>query len=353
MRVYAPILCAGLLVACTDDDSSAETSADGTGAPDETASSTEGATQGAVDETAGDTAGTGSGVELMDVYDLEGDEIFPEGVTWDPVTQSFYVGSVHDGVIRSIAADGTQAMFAPAPGEDWSSSGLKVDAAARRLWVCTGDGMEGGVRGVHVLDLDTAEEITFFDLADIDPDGGCNDLALDAEGRAYVSDPGLSVVHRLALPDAGEIWAEHPDFAQELPGLGLNGLAVTPDQTYLVLAKFITTRLFRIALDDPGDVVDIELSGDEFSGEAAISGADGIIFVGDDLYVVFAESVKRVELADDWSTGVVTHVEVPGAGNGLSTATAADGSAFVVKSEITAWVIRADPELPFQIIRVP
>lgn len=350
MRVFATILGAGLLLGCTDDDSSATDGADETGPSDPTAASTTDET--AADETADDTAGTGAGVELMDVYDLEGDEVYPEGVTWDPVGQAFYVGSVSDGAIRSVAADGTQTMFAPAP-EDWSSAGLKVDAPERRLWVCTGDSLDDGVRGIQVLDLESAEEIHFFDLGDIEAEAGCNDLALDAQGRAYVTDPGLAAVYRLELPDTAEIWAEHPDFAPELLGLGLNGLAVTPDDTHLVLAKFITTRLFRVALDDPADVVDIELSGDDFSGGGAISGADGIIFVGDTLYVVFAELVKRVEFEDDWTTGVVTDVDVPGAGNGLSTATAADGSAFVVKSEITAWVVGGEPSLPFQIIRVP
>jgi hypothetical protein len=51
-------------------------------------------------------------------------------------------------------------------------------------------------------------------------------------------------------------------------------------------------------------------------------------------------------------SGMVTNLEVPGAGNGLSTCTAANGSVYASKSEVTAWVLGQEPELPFQLIRV-
>jgi sugar lactone lactonase YvrE len=159
-------------------------------------------------------------------------------------------------------------------------------------------------------------------------------------------------VHRIELGGAAEAWATHADFAP-VAGLGLNGLAATPDGTYLVLAKFLPATLYRIAFADPTDIVTIELSGDAFVGDGPTSGADGIVFSGDALYVTFAEHVKRVDLEADFAAGTVTDLEVPGAGNGLSTSTDANGSVFAVKSEVTAFVLGQEPELPFQILRVP
>ena len=294
---------------------------------------------------------TGPSGDLLDVYDLKGDELYPEGVAWDPVARAFYVGSLGDGSLHRVDVEsgGEQTMFAAAPKGAWSTSGIKVDADARRLWACTSQTDGGKVQAVWVFDLDTAELLQTFDLAEIADGADCNDLALGPDGRAYVSDPPLGVVHRLEFGGAGEIWATSPSFIPDVPGLGLNGLAVTPDESALIVAKFVPPTLFRIALDD-ATVTKITLTGDLFEGGTAIAGADGIVFVDEALFVVFDDVVKRVELDAGATMGVVSTIETPD--DGLSTATVAEGELYVVKSEVTAFVLGQPPDLPFQLLRV-
>ena len=339
-----------LALACGDDGGSAEGDTSGNGTSTSESTAVVDASTGPDDTGAASSSSTGDD-GLLDVYDLEGDELFPEGVAFDPVGQAFYVGSLSDGSVHRIDADGTQTMAsAGAPG-NWSTAGLKVDPAAGRIWTCSSETDDDMTQAIWVLDLASGDVLELYDLADIADGADCNDVALDADGVAYVSDPPLGTVHRIEVGGAAEAWATHDDFQMEIPGLGLNGLAVTPDAEALIVAKFLSTRLFRIALSDPTDIVEVDLAGTPFTGGTPISGADGIVFSGDALFVTFAEIVKRVDFDAGWASGTVSDIEVPGAGNGLSTAAEANGSVYVVKSEVTAFVLGEPPNLPFQILR--
>jgi len=354
-----------LLGACSGDDggAAAETAAPATAGS--TGSSATAASTGRSTGTAGAGSDGSSGIAdssdgssgepsgYLDVYEISGDEVYPEGIAFDTSGEAFFFGSLSDGAVRRMDVEGNQTDFAAGPPGAWSSRGLKVDARNGRVWVCATE-TRVGTEAVWVLDLATGDVVEVFELADSDPAAGCNDLALDGAGVAYVSDPPLGAVHRITAGGADEIWATDPAWAP-LPGLGLgvNGLAVTPDGNYLIQGMYSPQSLFRVALADGTDITPIDLSGDNFGGATPIAGVDGIVFNDDALFVVFADVVKRVDFDDDWTTGSVTTVEVPDVGDGLSTATVAAGAVYVVKSEVTAFVLGSDPDLPFEIVRVP
>lgn len=355
------------LIACGDDapdetgttdgtsgsEASSGTSSSTTGdsASTSTVTTGSGSSSGDPMTTAVDSSSSSTGDDgLLDVYDLEGDMLYPEGVAYDSIDKAFYVGSLGDGSLHRIEADGAQSEFGAAPRGDWATSGLAVDEDNRRLWACAGQGDGEQPQVIWAYDLDSSDLVETFVLGDIAEGADCNDVTVGPGGVAYVSDPPLGVVHRLEVGGAAEIWASDDRFAPKIAGLGLNGLEVTPDESALILAKFIMPTLFRISLDDPTDITLIELSGDTFTGGSPTSGADGIAFVGDALFVTFDAVVKRVDLDGDAATGVVSTVEVPD--DGLSTAARAEGSLFVVKSEVTTFVLGGRPELPFQILRV-
>lgn len=348
-------------VACGGDDgggapdtsaASETTSApDTSGAPTETTApdTTSADTTTAADTSTG-TDTTGGGVDLLDEYLLDGDDMFPEGVAYDPVSQAFFVGSLTTaGITRVEGLDGAQSVFMPSSETAMSSAGMKVDAAARRLWVCGSDDAESS--RIYVYGIDDGSLIETIELGSLVDMASCNDLALDAEGVAYVTDPRTSSIHRVGLGGDAAVWATDPEFAPELMDLGLNGIAVTPDDTAVIVTKFITKRLLRVAKDDPTDIAEIVLTGEEFAGGALIAGPDGIVFRGDVLYVVFDDVVAEVVLDAAWTAGEVTISTPPTAG--LSTATIAEGEVYAVKSEVTAFALGSAPELPFRIVRVP
>jgi len=329
--------------------STASTSSD-TGDPTTTSATTSAATT-SVDTTGADTTGgsTTGDSGLLDDYPLDGDDMFPEGVAFDPTLRAFFVGSLTTAGITRVDADGTQSVFVASSPTMLGSAGMKVDDAARRLWVCGSNDAE--VSHVYVYDLDDASLVESFDLSALVDTAACNDLALDASGVAYVTDPPSSAIHRLAVGGEASLWATDPEFDPELMDLGLNGIAVTPDGTALVVTKFISKRLLLVAIDDPASIVEIDLGGDSFSGGSLVAGPDGIVFDGDVLYVVFDDVVAQVTFGADWTTGDVAILTPPYAG--LSTATVAFGEVYVVKSEVTAFALGSAPDLPFRVTRVP
>src|SRR6056297_577096 len=124
---------------------------------------------------------------LLSRYILSSDDSVPEGIAFDPVERAFYVTSLQGASIVRVAADGEESIFRPADNRALIG-GAKIDADARRLWVCAQqvDGMDSRV---WVYDL-TSEELTNdFLLGALTTNASCYDLVLDADGVAYVTDP--------------------------------------------------------------------------------------------------------------------------------------------------------------------
>ncbi len=280
---------------------------------------------------------------LQSRYVLSSEDSVPEGIAFDPVERAFYVTSLQGASIVRVAADGTESTFRPADNRA-QIGGAKIDADARRLWVCAQqvDGMDSRV---WVYDL-TSEELTNeFLLGALTTNASCNDLALDADGVAYVTDPANPFIYRLdARTDAGEILASDPLFNDLTgAGLGLNGIAVSPAGDALLVAKFFPAGLLRVSLPDGGTITQVALAGDE------LPSPDGLVFLNEDLYAVSGEAVSRIRPEAGFSSAMVT---VAGQISGLSTATTADDAIYVVKSEVVNFVLGAPLETPFEIFRV-
>jgi hypothetical protein len=95
-------------------------------------------------------------------FTLAGERAFlPEGVTLDPRTGTFYVGSVHQQRIVQVQ-DGIARPFASAEAF-WSVMGMAVDTACNLLWAATSSVAEGndtdsadvGRAAIVALDLTT------------------------------------------------------------------------------------------------------------------------------------------------------------------------------------------------------
>ena len=127
-------------------------------------------------------------------------------------------------------------------------------------------------------------------------------------------------------------------------GLALNGIAVTPDEGYLIVGEVVPGRLYRVSLSDSSDIMQIALTGDDMVF------ADGLVFSGDDLYVMgIVTGASRVLFDTDFSSGnVVQRDQIPQ----ITNATLAEGNVYVIKSEILKAGTTNPPELPFEIFRL-
>lgn len=290
-----------------------------------------------------DSTGDSITQPLLERYVLSSPDSVPEGIAFDPQQRAFYASSLQGGSITRIAADGGESVFREADGKA-ELLGLKVDPVARRLWACV-NSLENSDYRVWVLDLDSGEQAMEYLLAAIASNAACNDLALDNSGAAYVTDPANPNIYRLdPASGEGEVFASDPAFADVTgAGLGLNGIAVTPDQSALVVAKFVPAQLFRVALPAASSIEVVALGGD------TLPSPDGLVFLDKDLYSVSNNAVSKVLFNTAFDSGTVTVREQI---SGLSTATVAEQAVYVIKSDVTNHVLGLPLDLPFEIFEL-
>jgi len=223
--------------------------------------------------------------------------LMPEGIAWDPVHEALLVGSISGGTISGVADDGT---LTPLTSSDnlIASVGLEVDAERNRvLAAASGPNQNGAALGAY--DLETGEELFYTDLSTV-VEGVervfANDVAVDADGNAYVTDSALGVIYRVDVDGNASIFLTDPSFQGQFI---LNGITYHPDG-YLVAVR--NPGLIKIPLDNPQAFSEIEAGGD-------VSGGDGIIFQDADTLIVVSGRqgrVIRVESDDDFASASIT-----------------------------------------------
>lgn len=296
------------------------------------------------------TSSTTTPVVLDDAYVLPDDQ-YPESGSYDAVNHAFLLSSLKYGDVWRVDADGTQGVFYPATGEpDRLTLGVKVDATRRRVWVCSiiNDSAKPG--DVWAIDADSGLLLAEFALGDTYPGASCNDLALDAQGRAYVTDRENPNVYRIDLDALHvSVWATGPLLE---PGVvGMNGIAFTPDGAKLIVTQYLSAKLIAISTAAPSQMAAVQLSGDAFSGGFKVAnGADGIVFHGQHLYVAFGDNVMRVTpTSAAWASATVKAQEI---GTGYTAVTVAEGDLYAIRGHAVSFQFGLSPDLPFQILRV-
>ena len=296
---------------------------------------------------------------LLDPAGPAADAIFPEGIAVDGDT--FYVGSTTDGTVyRGDIDDGVATPFLLG-GEDGRTSaiGMKVDDGT--LFVA------GGATGrVFAYDVETGELTGSWvvDPAPSVPAPGeapenptfLNDIAVTRSGDVYVTDSVRPVLYRIEADDRETDGVETLDpfleFAgtelQYTGGFNVNGIAVSPDDRYLVLAQSSTDSLFRVSLRD-GSVTRIDLGGAPVRG-------DGLVLRGRTLYAVervgAVGSVVEIRLSGRLTEGTVVGRTTDPTFNDPTTAALVRGSLLVVNSQFGERTAGVAPA-PFTVSRIP
>lgn len=275
------------------------------------------------------------------------DDIFPEGIAYDPVTTTFFVGSTTDGTIYRGRLNQSAARAFSEGGA--AAVGLSL---GRVLWVA--GGMTGEAYAVDPISgalLTTfsspAAEATFInDAAAVEDENGL------PSGTAYFTDSARPVLFRAALTgtDTGalEPWldlTETPITYEE--GFDLNGIVSAAHGSYLIVVQSNTGQLFRIDTETKA-VQEIDLSGQ------TVTNGDGLVLSGQTLYVVRNANAEivPVALSEDYLTGTVGAAFAQGAGLLFpTTAARAAGDLLVVNGQLDVQG-GGTPELPFTVSRV-
>jgi sugar lactone lactonase YvrE len=236
----------------------------------------------------------------------------PEGIEYDRANERFLTGSLAEGSIFVIGRDGSVTPFITDASLK-SSVGIEADEARDRLLVANSDRavFQPGNVGqalLNVYSLTTGERLAMVDLAAVigtpsDPPAYfANDVAVDSEGNAYVTDTRMNVIYKVT-PDY-QASVLHRFTALE-GGAALNGIEFHPNGYLLVVAGQL---VFKVPLANPGGTTPVTVA-------EPVPGQDGIVWAADGTLAVVSNSgqqVVKLRSSDDWATaqraGVATLV---------------------------------------------
>lgn len=278
----------------------------------------------------------------------------PEGVSYDLYTNTFFATAIFGGRISRIdGATGAETTFYQETENPFISfAGIKVDLWRRLVWVAATDLVSdpnGPLGYVYVFRLSyNQQQGQLLKKFALPAPFFCNDVAIDLNGNGFLTDSFGATVYRIQYGALWGAWGDAepfatsasflPDFSQ--PGaIGQNGIAVTPNNQYVILAKSVPSKLYRINLNNPYDILEIQFTGDAFGQDPAdpsddikFLAADGLVFLNGKLYVSYHQGVQELSFNANYSVAnVKSTTDVP---SGLSTATVAQGNLYVIDSEV-------------------
>jgi sugar lactone lactonase YvrE len=253
----------------------------------------------------------------------------PEGVAWDPGSQSFFVGTVGTGTIyRATLRDATLRPFITpdaAPPAD-SAVGMKVSGG--KLFVA------GGATGsIYAYEIRTGALLARFETG---PGGFLNDLVVTPRGDVFVTDSFRPMLWHLtaAMVQAGSGTPESINVGPEIaytPGqFNLNGIVARRGGQELILVNSFSRSLFRIDIDrnNPAARTITRIDAPELAG-------DGLLIDQNQLLVVTGNpaAVTVLNLLGNDSSASVDRVLTDPSLRGPSTVASANDRYLVVNAD--------------------
>jgi hypothetical protein len=196
------------------------------------------------------------------------DNSHPESVT-STSDGTLYVGSYNHGGVTKIAPTGKpEQLIKPGAAGSRSTLGVLADERSSTLYVCSNDVSRLGIAGpsdtkgawLKTFDLETGSPKESFALSD--PNSYCNDIAIDKDGTAFVSDSSAPTIYRLRPGGATlETFLTDQKLAPAKYGDGLDGIAIGADGN-LYVTTFLPAKLFRVSMNggNAGTVTELKPS---------------------------------------------------------------------------------------------
>ena len=248
----------------------------------------------------------GGANDLPERIVVERGGFIPEGIEFDTTARRILTGSLVDGTIYEVRADGTLAAFAVDP-ELVSSIGIEADEPRDRLLVANADravfgGPGPGVAKLGVYRLSTGERLAMIDLGrlaggDADDIVFVNDLTVDAAGNVFLTDTFRNVIYRVDPSYQASLFYRF----EPTTDLALNGIVHHVDGYLIVAAVGSRGVLFKVPVADPQSAKPIDLS-------QPATGADGLVWdaAGRLVVVSNASGTALAYVSDDgWETATL------------------------------------------------
>lgn len=291
-------------------------------------------------------------IELPDLIRVERSGLFPEGLEYDSKNKRFLLGSAAEGTIFWVGDDGSHSPFIE-DDDLRSSAGIHVDLENDRLLVVntdpgvyTGATPEGSTASLAAYDLTTMERLFLTDLTELAAGDQqlANDVAVDGQGNAYVTDSRAGVIYKVDLFGKASVFAEDERFSHDVAGL--TGVEYHSDG-FLFAAVSGDGTLYKVPLDDPTAVTEVKL-------KKPLAGAHGMVLRPDgNLVVVTAEfsTVVALVTGDNWDSAIVASSALTDPEGGATTAAIRGTEVYVVYMHSKAFM-KGEARDSFEIVRV-
>lgn len=231
----------------------------------------------------------GQARDVEKVFTIPARNFIPEGITHDPLTRTFYVGSINQRKIIRIK-DGSVADFITS-GQDGIGQVLGIKTNDGSVWACNGDGkgVVNSVQAVHQYNLKNGKLIEKYVIPEDGKKHLVNDLVIANNGNVFVTDSDGDCLFRI-----DPIKKEIEKFIESDELRFANGITLSPDEKKLIVS---TGRgLLEV------DIKTKELTPLAFQSFLVI-GVDGLYRYKNSLIgiqnVTFPVSINRYHLAED------------------------------------------------------
>jgi sugar lactone lactonase YvrE len=166
---------------------------------------------------------------------------FPEGPRWHE--GRLWLSDMHAHRVLALGPGGTEETVVRVPGRP---SGLG--------WLPDGRLLVVSMEDRRLLRLEEGRLVEHADLSGL-ASFHCNDMVVDARGRAFVGNFGFDLHDPDATPKPAELIRVDPDGRAEVVARDLrfpNGCVITPDGRTLVVGESFAARLTAFDLDEDG-----------------------------------------------------------------------------------------------------
>jgi hypothetical protein len=224
------------------------------------------------------TAGAGTAA-----FTLPGTPADFQAIAWDGSRDRLLVGTLGEGTVTAVSADGETEVLLKADDENglWSISGLAVDVKNKRLWVSSAatplfaafSPADTNHGALFELDLETLEIVGRYNVPVDGLKHELGSLAVTDDGHVYVINRAAPVIYR-KTPEGDRLEA----FFTSLNLLELRDIAVIPDNSRV----FVSDTYKGILAIDPIAEQAALLSGSEtmnLGGIRSIDYRNGMLFV--------------------------------------------------------------------------
>ena len=220
-------------------------------------------------------------------YNILNLPLLPEGIEYDPNREAFLVSSVVGGAINLVRTDGTFSNLIPAPIFNGNGTfGLQIDKRNNRLLAVASNFMNPTVAWLFRFDLENGALIDSVNLGSLPTGPGLplnfvNDVAVDDEGNAYVTNSDKGIIYKVASDGVASIFFQDNSLAPPNPltETGFNGIEYH-EGGYLLVVHSVNDKIYKIMISDPSQISEVDLP------DGSLRSGDGMFVDGDELVVI-------------------------------------------------------------------